>query len=113
MYADITQAPAPLPTPRPQTISSGVTLLPPLSRRGHGPGLIILVNEANATLDIVEGTPSLQIKWAEEGYAVVSITHTAFENEGTDSKQLLRNIFSSLADCEECDSKGGLGLVGR
>lgn len=113
MYADISKPPTALPTPRPKNITTGVTLLPPLSRRGHGPGLIVLVPESNSILDIVEGVPSLLIKWAEEGYNVVAITPSAFESKSTNIKQLLRDIFSALAECEQCDSKGGTGLVGE
>jgi len=113
MYADISKPPAPLPTPRPQDISQHATLLPPLSRRGNGPGLIILVDEANATLDIIEGTPSLLVKWAEEGYTVVAITSKALEVEGSSFEKLLRDSVSALAECEDCNSKGGVGLVGK
>lgn len=57
-------APA-LPSAQPITLSVNATLQPPLSRRGHGPGLILLTESSsdsfkNETLD-----PLPLQKWAE------------------------------------------------
>ena len=55
-----------------------LTLQPPLSRRGRGPGLILLLDptqpyhRSTKTLD----PPPLQ-KWAEEGYAVAQVLFPA------------------------------------
>ncbi|RMD41169.1 hypothetical protein DV735_g3956, partial [Chaetothyriales sp. CBS 134920] len=107
MYADITKPPAPLPHPRPKDLGPGVTLLPPLSRRGHGPGLIILTENCKGKLDIVDGVPSVLIKWAEEGYSVVEI-----QADGLDQPEAsLKQAIEALRECEECDVKDKFALV--
>lgn len=111
LYADISKPPAPLPSPRPQVILPGVTLLPPLSRRGHGPGLILLVPDSNAQLTITDGVPSVLIKWAEEGYTIVAISASAIESPPVDLQQLLAIGTKALKDSIECNPKDEIGLV--
>ena len=81
MYADISKPPAPLPSINLKTLRTGLSLLYPLSRRGHGPGLIILSATTEDPLAFYEGVPSSLVKWAEEGYAVVQIEAAAFERD--------------------------------
>ncbi|EXJ92684.1 carboxymethylenebutenolidase [Capronia epimyces CBS 606.96] len=134
MYNDITKPPPPLPTPRLQQLKPGVSLLPPLSRRGHGPGLILLTPDDRdidtdtdgklaLALAIKKGVPSLLVKWAEEGYAVVGIQERAAlaAGSGSDSASasnistLLTTAIEALSRCEECDDHGQgklkIGLV--
>ncbi|KMU74443.1 dienelactone hydrolase [Coccidioides immitis RMSCC 3703] len=65
---DIDEEPVPLPSAAPRDISPNITLQPPLSRRGNGPGIIIItsecleLNDSEETLD-----PPPRQKWAEEG----------------------------------------------
>lgn len=60
--------------PAPQEISTHLILQAPLSRRGKGPGLILVLDhyaqiaKSEKHLD----PPPLQ-KWAEEGYCVVQV----------------------------------------
>jgi carboxymethylenebutenolidase len=59
---------------RPQRISPHVTLQAPLSRRGRGPGLVLVLDHY-AAIEASEkhlDPPPLQ-KWAEEGFAVVQV----------------------------------------
>ena len=62
------------PAATPIQVTPDITIQPPLSRRGAGPGLILVVSAVldlgghDKTLD----PPPLQ-KWAEEGYAVAQI----------------------------------------
>lgn len=65
------QAPTP---PQAQVISPHLTLQAPLSRRGRGPGLILVLNhyDAIAASEKHLDPPPLQ-KWAEEGFAVVQV----------------------------------------
>ena len=57
---------------------NSLTLQPPLSRRGRGPGLILLLDPTQLyhgspkTLD-----PAPLQKWAEEGYAVAQVLFLA------------------------------------
>ncbi|KAL1639982.1 hypothetical protein SLS58_007408 [Diplodia intermedia] len=64
----------PLPSTPPRPIAPNIVLQPPLSRRGTGPGLVLVVGAhlplggGDATLD-----PPPLLKWAEEGFAVVQV----------------------------------------
>ncbi|UPL02565.1 hypothetical protein LCI18_013499 [Fusarium solani-melongenae] len=109
MFADITKPPAPLPTSQLTTLSKGMLLLPPLSRRGHGPGLIILHRHSEDPLTFYDGAPSPLLKWAEEGYAVVQLDPTSFD--GRSAEDVLRETVEALDQCAKCDPKGNVGLV--
>ncbi|KAH7245683.1 hypothetical protein BKA59DRAFT_527506 [Fusarium tricinctum] len=108
MYADISKPPAPLPQASPKSIGEGITLLPPLSRQGHGPGLIILHSNSDKHLEIIEGVPSALIKWAEEGYAVVEIQAKAFER---DASEVLGDALKALKSCDKFEADNEIGLI--
>jgi carboxymethylenebutenolidase len=102
----------PLPSAKPATVSSNVVVQPPLTRRGHGPGLILLVptgldlSGSEKTLD----PPPLQ-KWSEEGFAVAQIT--LGESEGDEVKIHLQEATNALSTLKECDSADKIGLICR
>lgn len=102
----------PLPSAKPVNVSSSVTIQPPLTRRGHGPGLALVVpsavdlNGSDKTLD----PPPIQ-KWAEEGYAVAQITLT--EGDGSKFKANFEEAVDALSKLKECDSVEKIGLIGR
>ena len=108
MYADISQPPPPLPRPQLSEVRSGISILAPLSRRGHGPGLIILVPNSTPQLTIIEGVPSPIFKWAEEGYTVVEIQASAL-TAGADA---ISPALDALKSHKKCDSHRAVGLVG-
>lgn len=108
-YNDISSPAPPLPSSDLQTIRPGVSLLAPLSRRGHGPGMIMLVSDHEQQLAIIEGVPSHLIKWAEEGYAVVEIQRKALE--GDDAAAVMSLAMEALAGCEQCQPKDKIGVV--
>ncbi|KAF6822759.1 lea domain protein [Colletotrichum plurivorum] len=108
IYADISKPPAPLPQPHIQTLADGVSLLLPLSRRGVGPGLILLISSIDKALSIEEGVPSLPLKWAEEGYTVVTVERKALE---TSPSEILNVAEKSLGQCEKCEPKDVIGLA--
>ena len=103
----------PLPSAKPIVISERLTLQPPLSRRGHGPGLVLLVpngidlSPSDRTID----PPPLQ-KWAEEGFAIAQIELTANLSSGS-FKESLTQAMKALSQLEECDSVDKLGLICR
>ncbi|KAF3389893.1 hypothetical protein DPV78_011658 [Talaromyces pinophilus] len=106
MYVDISKPPPPLPVPRCTTISPGVCLLQPLSHRGTGPGMIIVVpNSTQTNLSIIDGVPSPLIKWAEESYTVVEI------EEGITSADILQRAIKAISESESCVPKEKVGLV--
>lgn len=113
MYADISKPPAPLPEPHLTIVQPGISLLLPLSRRGHGPGLILLVPDANAELTITDGVPSHLIKWAEEGYTVIAIQASTLKLESTIAAEILKRSVEALTSCDHCDAKANIGLVGK
>lgn len=111
MDIDVSKSPPPLPTPRPKQIRKGITLLPPLSRKGTGPGLILLTSESEGNLNIKDGVPSLLIKWAEEGYTVIEAQLKVFFREGNSITMLLNELVGALEKCEEFESAGGVGII--
>lgn len=108
-YNDISQPPPPLPSPNLLELEEGLHLLLPLTRRGYGPGLILLTPNTDDPLAISEGVPSLLVKWAEEGYAVVGVEERALDRGGSRS---LKTALIALSNCEKCEPKGKVGLVG-
>lgn len=107
MYNDISKPPPPLPTADLQEIAPGISVLPPLSRRGHGPGIVILTAQSDEPLAIHEGVPSHLIKWAEEGYTVANIT-TQVSGDASDS---LKKALDALNAESKCEPKGVVGIV--
>lgn len=109
-FNDISKPPPPLPTPVLTAVLPGVSLLQPLSRRGTGPGMIILVTDYSDSLAITDGVPSPLVKWAEEGYTVVEIKAEALKSTGTDP---IRSAIETLYECDVCEPKDKIGLTGE
>lgn len=89
---------------QPEKLADGLTLVRPLSRKGSGPGLILLTSTVDSEIEIQDGIPSLRMKWAEEGYVVVEIKHEA-------SSSALKLALAKLDECKECEPKEKVGLV--
>lgn len=95
----------------PIILTHDITLQSPLSRRGHGPGLVLVVNhyaaldESATSLD----PPPLQ-KWAEEGFAVAQIKVPGRVGEGGEFP--LERALEALKGLEGFDG-GDVGLVCR
>jgi carboxymethylenebutenolidase len=87
-----------------------MTLLPPLTRRGYGPGLIILQQDCDKILDIVDGVPSPLIKWAEEGYVVLDIQAKALKLGAT---EVITTAVKALQGCDELEPNSKIGIVGK
>lgn len=100
-----------LPNAPRAALAPNVSLQPPLSRRGNGPGLIVIdpgydlpdfpsAEPPSTTLD-----PAPQYKWAEEGYAVVRIMIRKDAGEGDlDLDSALKGGLVALKALSECDS---------
>ncbi|SPO05421.1 related to dienelactone hydrolase and related enzymes [Cephalotrichum gorgonifer] len=82
MNSKYTQLPF-LPDTRLEQVAQGITLAHPLSRRGYGPGFLVVVPTTGTTssdaLRIERGIPSPLMKWAEESFVVVEITEAALD----------------------------------
>ncbi|KAF9888259.1 hypothetical protein FE257_008828 [Aspergillus nanangensis] len=99
--------PQPLPVPTVNELEPGFSILPPLSRRGTGPGMIVLVpDSAPHAININEGVPAPALKWAEESYTVVEIRESALHRA-----DLLDRAIQELAQHEKCTPKDVVGLV--
>ena len=98
--------PKPVPPMKPQQIAEGVSLVRPLTRKGIGPGMIILApnDERKTAVDIEDGIPSLRMKWAEEGYCVAEIRSGA-------SPSALKTAVAKLSECHECEPKEKMGIM--
>ncbi|GES60460.1 LEA domain protein [Aspergillus terreus] len=97
----------PLPVPRTETLAPGLSLIPPLSRRGSGPGMIVLVPDGTPhAINIDKGAPSPALKWAEESYTVIEIRESALD----EGDPLVRAI-EELRKYEKCTPKDAVGLV--
>lgn len=109
MFTPTTVPPAPLPRPRLKELRAGLFLLPPLSRKGTGPGLIVACPETADPLAIVDGVPWPLVKWAEESYTVVHLQPKALVDG---AYKAVQDALVALTDCEECTPKGKAGIVG-
>lgn len=96
-------------------LSPHVVIQPPLSRCGHGPGLVLIrplcyatCQQQNKTLD-----PEPLKKWAEESFTVAQITvdHKSAVDKSS-LQELIQQAENGLTETLACDSKGKAGLIG-
>ncbi|KAJ4412568.1 hypothetical protein N0V85_003661 [Neurospora sp. IMI 360204] len=117
-----------LPNAQPIIISPEITIQPPLTRRGTGPGLILAVPPAkqvesenrfilkygpkNGNEDHSQKTldPEPLKKWAEEGYAVVQVTCNEISRTGRFG-ELVGTAITELGKVNECEGVEKVGLV--
>lgn len=118
-FAYGSEPPKPVPPQQPEEIAEGITLLRPLSRKGHGPGLIILAppspiqdnnDPITSSKEIQNGIPSLRMKWAEEGYCVAQIQPHASSSSAS-SSSVLQIAVQALQACAECEPKEKMGII--
>ncbi|KAF2967845.1 hypothetical protein GQX73_g5780 [Xylaria multiplex] len=130
--ADKQETPVPLPSAPLVQLAGNATLQPPLTRRGYGPGLIVIApgdplsfSERQLPVDEQEKEnesdnrdfktldPLPQKKWAEEGYAVVQLTFGDGQQgkEGWDIEAALGQAIEALKGLEACDVKDRFGLI--
>ena len=114
--------PVSLPSAPARALAPNATLQPPLSRRGYGPGLVVLdpghvlaakpsAEPPSMTLD-----PPPQYKCAEEGYAVVRISVGGSLCDAPGEAWSITEVgraIESLLEADECDVKDKFGLLGK
>ena len=100
-----------LSTQPPVNVSPTCTIQLPMTHRGHGPALILLVpKDTNlSTSDKTLDPPPLQ-KWAEEGYVV---TQVKVDDDETKFQECLQEGIDSLDQIPERDSAAQIGLIGK
>ena len=108
---DPNEAEVPLPNaPREPLSESWAELQPPLSRRGHGPGLILFgapPSQSSSKATTLDPEPVL--KWAEEGYAIVAIQHDIGPQK---VEKALRLGIEALKSRKDVDVKDNFGVFG-
>ncbi|KAI0384420.1 hypothetical protein F5Y04DRAFT_229251 [Hypomontagnella monticulosa] len=106
----ITHTNTPLPGLDSDLTNSNLTVAAPLSRRGHGPSLLLLV-DADLDLRKHEKTPDPPPlhKWAEEGFAVAELRVS--KSEGGQIRNGLRLALSELARLPSCDQVDKIGII--
>ncbi|KAL7621030.1 hypothetical protein AAE478_008342 [Parahypoxylon ruwenzoriense] len=88
---------------------SNLTVVNPLSRRGHGPGLLLIVD---AGLDLRKHEKTLDPpplhKWAEEGFAVAQLRISESQGDASvrDDLRLALSELSNLPSCDRCEKIG-------
>lgn len=109
----------PLPTADLVRLSDYVSLLPPLSRRGYGPGMILVLPEGSPRYTqggvlCEDGIPPPLLKWAEEGFAVVEIREEELaegDRSSSTEKEVVETAVKALRECETCKDDGGIGMI--
>jgi carboxymethylenebutenolidase len=104
---------------QPIDVGSDVTIQPPLTRRGHGPPLLLIIHRhldygpSSRTLD-----PPPLVKWAEEGFCVAQVqVARVYSDEDLTEKsytalgEQVMHGFREVTQREECDTKDSIGLV--
>lgn len=103
----------PLPNPPTARISDRAVLQPPLSRRGTGPGLIVIVpdSSANSSGDDSEKPldPEPVQKWAEEGFAIAGISVPS--DGDADLLDEVAACVDALRNHPSVDTKDKIGLL--
>ncbi|KAL4923702.1 uncharacterized protein BDV17DRAFT_233383 [Aspergillus undulatus] len=103
-----------LPSAPLRQLCLNVVLQPPLSRSGHGPGLVIIRSSVHAACQANNNTldPEPIKKWAEESFAVAQVTLDA---EASQSEELVWRLLvlanDGLLSLAECDNKEKVGLL--
>jgi len=101
-------------------VGMNISIQPPLSRRGTGPGLIVVVpDDIDVDIDIdLKGNhgktktldPPPRQKWAEESYAVAQIVS---DKAGTGISEKIAVAIKELGRLEACEDVKRLGLLGK
>lgn len=121
-HSDSTELPGveDLPNAPKLHFATNLSLQSPLSRRGTGPGIIIIdpgydlpevpsAEPPSTTLD-----PAPQYKWAEEGYTVVRLALGSSLSDGDlDLPKGLGKAVELLTAFEDCDTKDKFALIGE
>lgn len=99
---------------QPHHLGDRLTIQKPLSRRGRGPGLLILTPESyTSRTDRKALDPEPIQKWAEESFVVVNVTipEHALKAGEADLQACLESGIKALKSSPECTDSDKLGLI--
>ncbi|KAK6594861.1 lea domain protein [Botrytis cinerea] len=99
---------------QPHHLGDRLTIQKPLSRRGRGPGLLILTPESyTSRTDRKTLDPEPIQKWAEESFVVVNVTipEHALKAGEADLQACLESGIKALKSSPECTDSDKLGLI--
>lgn len=111
----ISERPVALPNEPIRRITERLSIQPPLSRRGHGPAVLIFLPAEGDVPPLNEGRKPLDPepvqKWAEEGFAVAFVRLS----EDLDVRQIMGDAAKALIDLDDSlvDTKDKFGVIGR
>lgn len=109
-------APPPLPSAPAVELSPTLTLQPPLSRRGRGPGIVIVVSDEADIKNNTNPTKTLDPvpiqKWAEEGYVVAQLKKPSANASSWKFEEDLKSAIDALKSHETCTEKSKFAAVG-
>lgn len=109
------EQPVQLPSQPLVRLAPNVMLQPPLTRRGTGPGLIIFLPSQNAIQTSTRNKrpldPEPQMKWAEEGLAVVARTSPSDSNSGWSVEDTLKEGQKALCDQSSLDTRDKFAII--
>ncbi|CAL3970831.1 unnamed protein product [Diplocarpon coronariae] len=103
------------PSAKPIALNSAVTIQPPLSRRGQGPGLLLIVPKDYAVRDLANASKTLDPeplqKWAEEGFAVAQVTVETRSGEKLLGSADCDTAVEALAELPQCTLNNEVGVI--
>ncbi|KAG6833617.1 hypothetical protein H0H87_004244 [Tephrocybe sp. NHM501043] len=108
------EQPVPLPSAPLVVIGEAELLQPPLTRRGTGPGIVLVLPHFD-DLDICNGVvkpldPEPIQKWAEEGFAVAAISSNALDLNWS-FEQSFKKCVEALLGLKELDTRDKFAVV--
>jgi carboxymethylenebutenolidase len=117
------EIPVPLPCEPRIQLAPNVLIQPPLSRRGFGPGLVLLLPDIPPAPPIGEETPTTEQidpepvqKWAEEGYTILAIYATKGVEGEWGLQEALREGKKGMGAWEDKNDgevvRGKYGMIG-
>lgn len=109
------ERPVPLPAAPLRELGPGIKLQPPLSRRGHGPGIVAILPprlslhpHAKSGLKPPLDPDPVQ-KWAEEGFAVAGVQFSA----NSDITETIATAIAGFENCPEVENPGRHAVLGE
>ena len=112
--SSLEEQPIPLPNAPVRHISERLSVQPPLSRRGNGPGVLVFLPGPSEEITPSNGQKPLDPapiqKWAEEGFAVAFLNNSRNHS----AADLLTEAVNAFIDLGELlDTKDKFGIIGE